>query len=224
MRVGGDAPSPTRSSEPSALVLIIERRDTDASSRRAMSDSNDDSNTVSFSVSLSTDREGFLRRECVSCGREFKTEVDSSELTWALAAQCERAGLQVGMTGSDEPPSVLRCPFCGHEAPGTDMHTRDTVDYMKRLVYREYVVPTLNRFTADLEKSFGRRGRSGGLFSVSMEFKASREIAPVRPMHGPESPDMKIIRFLCCGKRIKVPEAWWDVPACSYCGNKVLVV
>jgi hypothetical protein len=99
----------------------------------AMSDSNDDSKTVSFSVSLGTDREGFLRRECVSCGREFKTEVDSSELTWALAAQCEHAGLQVDMTASDdEPPSVLRCPFCGHEAPGTDMHTRETVDYMKR--------------------------------------------------------------------------------------------
>jgi DNA-directed RNA polymerase subunit RPC12/RpoP len=191
----------------------------------AMSDSNDDSSTVSFSVSLSTDREGFLRRECVSCGREFKTEVDSSELTWALAAQCERAGLQVGMTtGSDDgPPPVLRCPFCGHEAPGTDMHTRETIDYMKRLVYREYVVPMLNRFTADLEKSFGRRGRSGGLFSISMEFKGSREIAPVRPMHGPDSPDMKIIQFLCCGKQIKVPEAW-DVAACSYCGNKVLVV
>lgn len=191
----------------------------------AMSDPDDDSNTVSFSASLSTDREGFLRRECVSCGREFKTEVDSSELTWALAAQCERAGLQVGMTGADDdPPSVLRCPFCGHEAPGTDMHTRETIDYMKRLVYREYVVPMLNRFTADLEQSFGRRPRAGGLFSISMEFKASREIAPVRPMHGPESPDMKIIQFLCCGKRIKVPEAWWDVAACSYCGNKVLVV
>jgi hypothetical protein len=191
----------------------------------AMSDSNDDSKTVSFSVSISTDREGFLRRECVACGREFKTEVDSSELTWALAAECERAGLQVGMTASnDDTPSVLRCPFCGHEAPGTDMHTHETVNYMKRLVYREYVVPMLNRFSADLEQSFGRRGRSGGPFSISMEFKASREISPVRPIHGPESPDMKIIQFLCCGKRIKVPEAWWDIEACSYCGNKVVVV
>jgi hypothetical protein len=191
----------------------------------AVSDSDDDSKTVSLSVSIGTDRDGFLRRECVSCGREFKTEIDASDLTWALAAECERAGLEVGMTAADDELAPrLRCPFCGHDAPGTEMHTPETVDYMKRLVYREYVVPMLNQFTADLEKSFGRRGRSGGLFSISMEFKGSHEISPVRPMHGPESPDMKIIQFLCCGKRIKLPEAWWDVETCPYCGRGVLIV
>jgi len=86
-----------------------------------MSDLNDDSNTVSFSVSLSTDREGFLRRECVACGREFKTEVDSSELTWALAAQCERAGLHVGMTGSDDDHPWRDRPH----GPAANMLTRD---------------------------------------------------------------------------------------------------
>lgn len=190
-----------------------------------MPESSDDSKTVSFSISIGTDRDGFVRRACGSCGREFKTEVDAADLRWALAAECERAGLEVGTADvSDEPAPRLRCPFCGHKAPGAEMHTHETVEYMKRLVYREYVVPMLNQFTAGLEKSFGRRGRSGGLFSISMEFKGSRATAPARPMHGPEPADMKIVHFLCCGRRLKLPETWWNVEACSYCGTSVLAV
>jgi DNA-directed RNA polymerase subunit RPC12/RpoP len=97
--------------------------------------------TLTFAVSLSPDRDHFLRRACPSCGREFKTEADPAELQWALAAQCKRMGVEIGEQGGDERNAPIRCPFCGHEAGGAEMHTEETVDYLKRLIYREYVLP-----------------------------------------------------------------------------------
>ena len=103
------------------------------------------------------------------------------------------------------------------------MLTEETMTYLKRIVYREYVLPQLNRMFAGLADSFGGSKRSGGLFSVSIEFNHSRAILPVRPIHGPEPSDMKIVTFLCCKKKIKLSEHWSDVPSCSFCGTRVLL-
>lgn len=182
-----------------------------------------ESQHVQFSASLSTDRDGFFRRACPSCGREFKTQVDPSDLQWALAAQCRRMGLEVGGTSDDDEPPPLRCPFCGDAAGGSEMHTEATVEYLKRLVYREYVAPQLNRFFSGLEDSFGRGRSSGGFLSISLEFHHSRSLLPVRPIHGPEAPDLKIVEFLCCGKRIKVSDRWVDIRTCTFCSTDVVL-
>ena len=35
---------------------------------------------------------------------------------------------------------------------------------------------------------------------------------------------MKIVTFLCCGKRIKVPYAWCAIDVCVYCKTAVRLV
>lgn len=100
----------------------------------------DSANEVKFNVPVVTDRDGFFRRACDSCGREFKTEAEPEDLQWALAAQCRRVGLEAGpRSETGGVIETLRCPFCDCEAPARDMHTDDTVEYLRRLVYRDLV-------------------------------------------------------------------------------------
>ena len=46
----------------------------------------EDPNDQQFAVSLKTDRDGFLRRCCPECGRDFKREINAADLQWELAA------------------------------------------------------------------------------------------------------------------------------------------
>jgi hypothetical protein len=66
------------------------------------------------------------------------------------------------------------------------MHTEETINYLKRTVYRDYVVPMINKQFSDLEDSIGRnRGGGGGFLSVSVSFKHEPIPIPPRPIHGP---------------------------------------
>lgn len=190
-----------------------------------MSDQHD-SNTQNFHVTVSIDRDGFLRRTCPSCGRDFKTESRQADLASALAPQIHRIGRELGViptnTGGEEPEDMLRCPYCGHRAEASTMLPEDLRRYFKHLLMREVVMPMLHRTFGELEETFGRSSRPGTLFSVRMEY--SRGALPQRPIHGPEPPDMKIVEFLCCGKRIKVVEQWYGIRACTYCETPILLI
>jgi hypothetical protein len=87
-------------------------------------------NQQQFAVSLKTDRDGFLRRCCPKCGRDFKAEINAADLQWELEVQCRRMGIEVGEESSTE-PAQLRCPYRAHVAPPSEMHTEETVDYLK---------------------------------------------------------------------------------------------
>jgi len=183
------------------------------------------SHTLQFSVSISTDRDNFLRRTCDSCGLDFKTEASAADLQWALAAYCRRSGVDIGEPAdAGKSPMRMSCPYCSHEDDVTHTLTEETMEYLKRIVYREYVFPQMDKLFSGIEDSFRGPRRSGGMFSISVEFKHTRGIQPVRPIHGPDSSDFKIVTFLCCGKRIKIMEAWNGVEVCSYCGTPVTLI
>src|SRR5947209_4735787 len=96
---------------------------------------------VRFSLEISTDRDGFLRRTCPSCGRDFKTEIDPSDLSWALNTQIQRVSEEVGVSpaeiAQEGTPDNLRCPYCRHEVESNEMHTEETVEYLKMFAYRD---------------------------------------------------------------------------------------
>lgn len=180
-----------------------------------------DGQSVRFAVAIATDRDQFLRLTCSECGRDFKTEVDPGDFQWALASQCRRMGLEVGGEDGDLGPPRIRCPYCGHEDSKAEMQTAETVEYLKRILYREYVLPQVNQMFSGLEDSIGGGDSSGGIFSFSLEFKHNRQVLPVRPLHGPEPADMKIIDFTCCQRKMKVSEGWGGVDLCCFCGETV---
>ena len=183
----------------------------------------DQDSQTQFEVSLKSDRDGFLRRSCPTCGRDFKTEINTADLQWELAVQCRRMGADVGEELNESVSAQLRCPYCAHVAAPSEMHTEETVAYLKQLVYREVMIPQLNQFTSGLEDMFPGGGHSGGL-SISLEFNRSRIALPPRPIHGPEPPDLKMVDFLCCRKKIKVSDAWAGIDACVYCGTRIAVL
>ncbi len=181
---------------------------------------------VRFNLSISTDRDHFLRRTCPSCGRDFKTGIDQADIVWALSSQIRRYSLELGEEAASiegaTPPDNLRCPYCQHVAEGSEMHTEETIEYLKRFAYRDYALPMINRMFSELEDSLGSGSSGGGGFiSISVSFKHERLPLPPRPIHGPEPADMKIIDFLCCGNKIKVTDRWMDVSMCTYCGAQV---
>ena len=181
----------------------------------------DSENRSQFSLSISTDRDKFLRRTCPSCGRDFKTEIDEADLAWAIAPQFKRMGLEIGAKPEQEATTEthLHCPYCHHDDKASEMLSEEMTAYLHRYIMREVVLPMTNGLFSGLEDT---GTRSGGFISISI--KHSRSMYPPRPMHGPEPPDMKIIEFLCCGKKAKVSENWDHVDTCVFCGTTVTLI
>lgn len=173
-----------------------------------------------FHVNARPDRDGFLRRTCPGCGRDFKTTINEAELSHLLHAEVERVGREMGLPlAEDESVKeevVLICPYCDHCANANEMLPEELVDYLKRQLYREIVLPMLDNTFGGLADSF-----KGGGF-VKLEY--SRGPLPPRPIHGPEPADMKIVSLLCCGERVKISETWNLMDTCPYCGEPIVIV
>jgi len=192
-----------------------------------MDDFNDDTkdeqaDTVSFQLAISTDNGRFLRRTCPSCGRDFKTEINPADIQWIVAPHMEQMGVDLG--GAPDKRSLaedlLYCPYCDHPSKASDTLTEDTIRYAKLLLTREVVLPMMHRAFS------GLNNMGSGLRNsfISISFSYDRGMLPPRPIHGPEPSDMKIITFLCCQKSIKVSDNWWQVSACTYCNEPVVLI
>jgi len=154
---------------------------------------------------------------------DFKTEIDESDIAWAVAPQIQRMGLEIGSDqdskGEPQHDQILHCPYCDHSAEASEMLTGETVRYLHRFMEREVIFPMMNNMFSGLDNE---GGQSGGFISVRIEHH--RSFYPPRPIHGPEPPDMKIIEFLCCGKKAKIAEGWDLISQCIYCGISVILV
>ncbi|WP_103664463.1 hypothetical protein [Gracilimonas amylolytica] len=175
---------------------------------------------ILYNLSLSVDRDNYFRRTCSSCGRDFKTKYDESDLAWTIAPQIQRMGLEIG----DSPDTIderenIFCPYCEHSADTSEMLSEDVSQYIKRHILREFILPMTNKMFSGLENM----GTNKGGF-INIETTYTRSMYPPRPIHGPEQADMKIIEFLCCNKRAKISEKWNLIDRCVFCGTKVTLV
>lgn len=183
----------------------------------------DSNNQIRLNLSLSIDRDRYLRRSCPACGRDFKTEINPVDLAWVVAPQIRRMGLEIGDKPYEQPEETsedyLYCPYCDHRAEASRMLTEHTVRYLYRYLMREVILPRTNR----LFSAFGDvPGRSSGLISIHIEH--TRSMYPPRPIHGPEPADMKIVEFLCCGKKGKMSDRWYALNVCIFCGTPVALI
>lgn len=189
-----------------------------------MSDSHEaetDEQTSRFNLTFSLDRDGFMRRTCSSCGRDFKAEANASDFATALQPYFREAGLEIGVREEEEnggEKEYLRCPYCSHRAESSEMLTEELVNYTERLILREYLLPMINQHLAQTADSFGSGTRNSPV-SVSLEHDPG--VRAVRPISGPEPPDMTIVHLLCCSKRIKVSHGWYKLSHCPYCDTRV---
>lgn len=161
---------------------------------------------------LPLDADGFVRRECPGCRREFKTRpspLDGAAMLWVLMGRVEHANA----TEIPFDPPVRACPYCGQEAPGDG--------WLWAAFRRE-----LERFAAILEEQV----RHQQLLHVTrtLGHNPSPTFIPVPPP--PLPPRLRAdplgcfvrLELLCCGGALKVRALGSGGLTCPYCGARQL--
>jgi hypothetical protein len=88
---------------------------------------------ASFEMVIPLDSDGFLRRECPSCEREFKWRSSEAEDEQG-AESADRAG--------------YFCPYCGVQAPVDAWLTQAQLALAQNIVTREVIAPMVSRLGA----------------------------------------------------------------------------
>lgn len=157
--------------------------------------------TINYQIQFSLDQDGFFRRECTECGRHFKVKISASDLSTLLVPAFQHVEREFGIPipladqPSEEGKAQITCPYCGHTDDAPNMMTDELFAYVRRWAMRELVYPTINKHLKDLSNSFGnnRGHQNNGLFSLEISFTHQPSPLPIRPISGPELPDMKPI-------------------------------
>jgi hypothetical protein len=196
----------------------------------AMSDEQEQvDDTQRFGISVALDQDSYFRHECPVCSRQFKSKASTADLAHFITPTFHRLGKELGVSlGSDNALSaekgILFCPYCGESSKASLMHTAQMIEYARRYIHREVVLPMLRSFSSDLERSFPKTRRQRKSFlSISMSFESGSITLPPQPISGPERPDMKKVYLLCCNKAIKVLDVWDNTIFCPYCNTEAML-
>jgi hypothetical protein len=113
-----------------------------------------------------------------------------------------RVGVDTASVVGELHKETLCCPYCHHVTESSEMQSEETVSFLWRTALREYALPRLHKMLAGFANSFDRGGHGGGggVLSISISFKRESSPLPPRPIYGPDTADMMIVRFLCCSR------------------------
>lgn len=146
----------------------------------------------SYSVQLPVDDDGFLRRECPHCLRQFK---------WHHGSTADRPQ-------DEADPPVYYCPLCGASAAPDQWWTQEQLAFMKESV----AGPALREISNELGKAF--RGVKG------LTFKSGQVDEPEPPAALHELNDMIILAPPCHPwEPVKVPAESTAHAHCLMCGE-----
>lgn len=147
---------------------------------------------MDISVSLPLDGDGFLRRKCPTCGRQFK---------WHNGPANEEAEEQT-------PSTVYFCPLCSVAAPPDAWLTPEQLAFVQ-----ESAMPVALRA---VQEEFGQALRG----NKHMTFKPSNETGPSQPPPLAEADDMFMVASPCHAfEPVKVPLEARGAPLhCLVCG------
>lgn len=153
------------------------------------------SNDVELSVSFPLDNDGFLRRECPTCEREFKWHHSEDE-------------------GASDPipDSGYFCPYCAVQAQPESWFTKPQQALVESTIQREIVGPAFDELGRSL-RDISRRSR--GLLNVEIDTERPE---PSDPLTEPD--DMRTVHFGCHSQEpVKVLEGWSRPVHCLICGT-----
>jgi hypothetical protein len=154
-------------------------------------------NMTEIPMSLPLDKEGFLRRECPYCERQFKW--------WPTSPPGEDA------EEVQEPPDIYYCPYCHEPADTEAWWTKEQLEYAQERAAAEVLGPELRRFKNDMERS-NRSSRGLIRFDVLLP-----PLSKPEPLTEPD--DMVRVDLPCHPEEpTKVDEGWEGEVACLVCG------
>lgn len=150
---------------------------------------------MNISVSLPLDNDGFLRRECPNCVRQFK---------WHDGPASEEAENQPSA-------DAYYCPFCGVAAATDQWWTTEQVEYTQGVA----MPAAIQALDDELGSAFK------GMSSKNVKIKQTGHLdVPDEPDALTEPDDMMIVASPCHGwEPIKVPEDTTSPIHCLVCGQ-----
>ncbi len=154
---------------------------------------------MNISVPMPLDNDGFLRRECPNCMRQFK---------WHSGPANEEAETQ-------PTTDSYWCPFCGQAAAADQWWTTEQLEYA-----RGVAMPAAIQYLDDELSSAFR-----GLNSKHIKIKKTGHLdVPNEPDPLTEPDDMMIVASPCHGwEPVKIPEGTTSPIYCLICGEAFAV-
>lgn len=135
---------------------------------------------------------GFLRRECPNCEREFKWFADPDSNPEDKVA-----------------PELYYCPYCGEPSSPDSWWTKPQVEHAQAIAMNDALSQVGDAFKSLERKSRGR----------TLQWKVARGGDEVNPTVLIEPNDMLIVESPCHPQEpIKVSEDWTDSLHCLICG------
>lgn len=150
-----------------------------------------------ISVSLPNDEDGFFRRECPECEREFKVIAESRP----TGAAPKTAG------------ETFFCPYCAKSFPVAHFWTKAQLKYREGIAVHEGVGPLLEKFSQSMKKLERHNSK---FLKVKVTSKGS---GPRKPAPLTESNDMVRVDPPCHPEPMKIAEDWTGDVACLICGK-----
>ncbi len=147
-------------------------------------------------MSLPLDSDGFLRRECPNCERQFKwfsnpTNEETSDEELLLLT-----------------PEAYFCPYC-YELASTDAWwTKQQLEYAKQIALSQALGPEIRKLQRNL------KGMSSKMLKVEVN-----EVSFSDPVPLEERDDMVLVKLPChLNEPLKVDPEWSNEVACLVCG------
>lgn len=157
---------------------------------------------------LPVDLDGFVRRECPSCRREFKTRPSPHD---GAAMQRVLIGALTHANGDEveAQPPVRACPYCGHQGPG-----------------EEWIWAAFRKELEQIASAYAEHVRYEQLMHVprTLAHNPGPTFVPVTPrplpprLRGDPLGHFLRLELLCCGEEIKVRPADAEHLICPHCG------
>ena len=173
---------------------------------------------IKINISLPLDDDGFFRRQCPFCCREFKVLLEKEELDDfvlkgidSFMIEQQEKDVDSGMNEYSE--TEFTCPYCEQCAPHDSWWTQEQHDYIR--VYVENIAAKIinEKLIRPLKREFSG-SRSG---PISINFKGE-EMKQKEPWISPEPNDLEIFNLPCCNRKLKIQEDWKKEIYCFFCG------
>lgn len=168
---------------------------------------------IVHNIPFPLDEEGFFRRQCPYCNREFKVLLEKDELNQLSNNQIDSYLVESNNENNDnehEEETEYTCPYCGQCAPKEKWWTQEQVDYIH--VFLKNIVASLlnNQLIKPLKRTYNK--------SNSFLRFEGKEIEQVEPWISPEINDMVVFELPCCNRKLKIDDSWLDITYCFFCG------
>lgn len=173
---------------------------------------------LKMNISFPLDKDGFFRRECPLCCKEFKLLLKKEELADIAQKGIDSFMLEeeedkTNSENSDVQQHEFFCPYCGQLANEGSWWTQEQLAYITIFAKNIMAKMVNEHFIRPLQRNFGRP--SSGL--ISMQFKG-KEMKEQEPWISPETDDMDIFELPCCQRKMKIEDGWEGKVHCFFCG------